>query len=217
MTAGTGRNQDAAILDENEPHSQSVAVTAEDRGRADVYRLLALLLEAPPSQDLLDRITSMPPDGSDLGEILALMGATAESIGRPEIEQEYTELFVGAPMPRFMPYASHYTDGHLFGRTLAELRMELGNLGVMRRDEATEPEDHVATLCEIMSGLLIGSFQGSPLPLEDQAKFFSKHIESWVPTFFRELEESERGRFYKVVARFGRTFIELETEAFRMV
>lgn len=210
-------NHSISIADVQEPEPAPEAISEEERGRADIYRLLALFLDRPPSQDILDMLKNAQPDASDLGVIVTSLGTAASKLSKKQIEEEFTELFVGAPMARFMPYASYYTNGQLFGRALAELRMDLGRYGIARREDATEPEDHIATLFEIMSGLLIDGFQDSPLSLHEQARFFSKHIAPWTPRFFDELEKAKGSEFYVNVARFGRRFIELETEAFRMI
>jgi hypothetical protein len=116
------------------------------------------LLDKPPNQDILNLVKDVRSDASDLGTILASPGVAASNLGKKRIEEEFADLFVGAPMPRLMPYASHYSSGQLFGRALAELRMDLGKLGIARREDTTEPEDHSATLFEIMSALLVTSF-----------------------------------------------------------
>jgi TorA maturation chaperone TorD len=217
MIADISEYEGGSVTELQDPDPSATEISAEDRGRADIYRLLALLLGNPPGQDILDLLKAVQPDDTELGKILASLGDIATSAGRENIAEEFSDLFVGAPMARFMPYASHYSDGHLFGRALAELRMDLGKLGIARRDDATEPEDHIATLFEIMSGLLLGSFHSAPVPLKDQARFLSRHITPWAPAFFYELEAAKGTQFYGVVARLGRTFVELETEAFRMI
>lgn len=193
------------------------AMAREERGRADVYRLLAMLLESPPDRFLHEAIVALPADDTAIGEICGLMSGLASRLGRDAIVEEYSELFVGAPKPLLMPYASYYPGGQLFGRALAELRMDLPRLGIARNDNTTEPEDHIATLCEIMSGLLVGAFGRPPMPLQEQGEFYSRHLQPWAGRFFADLEAAEPSNFYMTVARLGVTFIEIETESFRMV
>lgn len=191
-------------------------IPAEDRGRAEMYRLLSILMDAPPPQEILDMLSAAEPTDTAFGRLIAQLGDVGGRLGRAGVAGEFADLFVGAPMPKLSPYASHYTENHLFGRALAELRIDLARLGIARRKEATEPEDHIAILCEIMSGLLLGAFERPPLPLPEQARFFRKHLEPWAATFFAELEASEGSNFYMVAGRLGRTFFEVEAEAFRM-
>ena len=69
------------------------------------------------------------------------------------------------------PYASYYLTGLLYDKPLAELRRDMENLGIAPDDDNKEPEDHIASLCEIMHGLILGSF-GVSVSLRDQKNFF---------------------------------------------
>jgi TorA maturation chaperone TorD len=189
----------------------------EDRGRAELYRLLAFLFEAPPTQELLDLLAEPRAGDSELETALNALSAVARALPSEQIAREYADLFVGAPVSRVMPYGSHYTNGQLFGRSLAELRMDLARLGIARSDDAVEPEDHIAILFEIMSGLIAGHFGDGPLPLDRQADFFNRHVRPWATKFFAEIEAEAGSQFYMVVAGLGRRFIDVESEAFRLV
>ena len=59
-----------------------------------------------------------------------------------------------------LPYASYYLTGFLHERPLARLRDDLAALGIERVESNSEPEDHAATLCEIMAGLAGGTLRG---------------------------------------------------------
>jgi TorA maturation chaperone TorD len=76
-----------------------------------------------------------------------------------------------------------------------------------------EPEDHIAILCEIMAGMARGDF---PADTGRQGQFFERHIQPWAARFFADLETTGAAQFYKSVGRVGRTFIELESEAFKL-
>ena len=114
-----------------------------------------------------------------------------------------------------LPYASYYLTGFLNEKPLARLRGHMGELGIERSPEVKEPEDHIATLCEMMSGLILGSF-GTPLSVEDQHAFFNTHIATWATHFFKDLEAAEGSVFYAPIGKIGRAFMEIEIEAFRM-
>ena len=86
-------------------------------------------------------------------------------------------------------------------------------LGVERDGPSKEPEDHIAILCEVMAGMAQGQFEADR---DAQARFFERHIEPWAARFFADLELCAAATFYKSVARVGRTFIELEAEAFKL-
>jgi len=82
-------------------------------------------------------------------------------------------------------------------------------------DDVKEPEDHVAALCEVMAGLIDGSY-GMPQPLAVQRAFFETHMAPWVGHFFADLEGAQAAVFYAAIGRLGRRFIEIESTAFAM-
>ena len=55
-----------------------------------------------------------------------------------------------------MPYSSYYLTGTLYGRPLARLRETLRLLGIEKVGGPSEPEDHAASLCEIMANFITG-------------------------------------------------------------
>jgi TorA maturation chaperone TorD len=89
-------------------------------------------------------------------------------------------------------------------------------LGIARFAGISEPEDHIASVCEAMAGLIDGTF-GEPLPLEEQKNFYATHIGSWAHVFFRDLEIAKSSVLYSALGSVGRTFLEIEEEAFAMV
>lgn len=197
--------------------SSAVDLPAEEVARADVYRLLALLLAAAPDGDLLASLSGVEAEETEFGAAVRTLAALSRSASVEALAEEFGDLFVGVPTPRLMPYGSYYMNGQLFGRSLATLRMELAHMCIARNDDATEPEDHLATLCEIMAGLILGAFGQPPLPLFLQAEFFARHLQPWALRFFEDLAAAEDSRFYMGVAEIGRVFFSLEAEAFRMV
>ena len=52
----------------------------------------------------------------------------------------------------------------------------------------------------------------------DQAsrRFFERHLKPWAARFFADLETADGARFYQAVGLVGRTFVEIEAEAFAM-
>jgi TorA maturation chaperone TorD len=75
----------------------------------------------------------------------------------------------------------------------------------------------VATLFEIMSGLIVGAFTSEPMPLEEQRAFFRAHIQPWASTCFGDLAAAEASAFYMTVGQLGQLFLQMEEEAFEMV
>ena len=87
--------------------------------------------------------------------------------------------------------------------------------GLARAENVFEPEDNIASLMEMMGALIVGRFS-SPASLEAQKTFFNKHIASWAGHFFSDLENAKGSVFYAPVGTIGRTFMEIEAEAFRL-
>jgi TorA maturation chaperone TorD len=79
----------------------------------------------------------------------------------------------------------------------------------------SEPEDHIASVCEVMAGFILGDFK-DPMPLAQQSEFFERHIGCWAPRFFEDLEKAESANFYKPVGMLGLAFMEIERTAFQM-
>ncbi|MCK1546540.1 molecular chaperone TorD family protein [Bradyrhizobium sp. 147] len=182
-----------------------------DAARAQEYALLATLLSAPPSKRLLEQLSALSGDATPLGRAHAALADVASSAVAAKVEREYFDLFVGLGRGELLPYASYYLTGFLNERPLSRLRGDLTMLGVERVANNSEPEDHAAIICEIMSGLAGGHFGASP---EAQRAFFEKHVSPWMRRLFADIESAGNADFYRAVGALGRTFIEIETEAF---
>ena len=187
------------------------AIDPVDAARAAEYALLATLLSAAPSRTLLDRLSELSPDETPLGRAHAMMADAASNAVLRDVEREYFDLFVGLGRGELLPYASYYLTGFLNERPLSRLRADLAALGIERVESNFEPEDHAATLCEIMAGFAGGRF---PASSEAQRAFFEKHLSPWMARLFADMERSETAKFYRAVGAVGRLFVEIETEAF---
>ena len=186
----------------------------EDRTRARVYGLLARYLAAPPDEGLLRMTQGLGEGTTPFGRALAELAARAAEVGVEEARDEYHELFIGLGRGELLPYASYYLTGFLYERPLAELRDDLRTLGVARVDGNKEPEDHIATLCEIMAGLIEGLYGDGTLDL--QRRFFARHLEPWAGRFFTDLERAQAARLYAPLGSVGRLFVDIERAAFAM-
>ena len=182
-----------------------------DAGRGQEYALLATLLSAPPSKRLLEKLAALTGDATPLGRAHAVLADAAAGAVPSQVEREYFDLFVGLGRGELLPYASYYLTGFLNERPLSRLRADLTKLGIERIANNSEPEDHAAILCEIMSGLADGCLDASP---EAQRAFFEKHVSPWMGRLFADMESTDNARFYRAVGALGRAFIEIETEAF---
>jgi TorA maturation chaperone TorD len=185
------------------------AVDPVDAARAREYTLLAALLSSPPSNELLGEIAQLCGDGTPLGRAHAALAEAASATA--EVEREYFDLFVGLGRGELLPYGSYYLTGFLNERPLSRLRDDLAALGIERVENNFEPEDHAATLCEIMAGLAAGRFLASQ---EVQRRFFEKHVAPWLGRLFADMETAASAKFYRPVGALGRLFLEIEAEAF---
>jgi TorA maturation chaperone TorD len=194
------------------------AIDETDAARAREYALLAVLLARAPDRDLLARLAGLKVDASPLGLAHATLAAAAGGTDVTRVEREFFDLFIGIGRGEVQPYGSYYLTGFLHERPLARLRGDLADLGVVRAEGQSEPEDHIAMLCEVMAGLADGRF--APPPGADrrvlEQRFFDKHLAPWARRFFVDLEQAEAAGFYRGVGAVGRTFIEIETEAFAL-
>lgn len=190
-------------------------VSEEELLRSRLYGLLAALLVAPPGRGLLDQLSALQPDDTDFGRALGDLATAARRTSPARAEDEYGALFIGISRGELVPYGSYYLTGFLHEKPLAALRDDMARLGIERAEGVAEPEDHAATLCEIMQGLIEGAF-GAPAGLCEQKSFFAAHLNSWMPRFFADLEKAEAADFYRPVGRIGRLFLEIEAQAFAM-
>lgn len=190
-------------------------VAEEDRLRVGWYSLLARLLGGPPDRDFLGSIAALEGDETELGAAVQALAQVARGSEPKTIEQEYFDLFLGVGQAELLPYASYYLTGFLHDRPLARLRSDMSELGVARQEGVSEPEDHIASLCEIMAGLIGGAF-GTPADLAAQQRFYDTHIGCWAPRFFQDLQASPTARFYMPVGTIGGLFLAIESQGFEM-
>lgn len=190
-------------------------IAEEDRLRADMYNFLGALLARPPDQALLTQTAGLTGDDTPMGEAINAMARLAERLTPAAVEREFNALFIGLGRGELLPYTSFYLTGFLNEKPLAMLRRDMAALSITRAPNVYEPEDNIASLMEVMGGLITGRF-GQAADLAAQARFFNTHIGSWAPHFFADLEVADSSVFYAPVGTAGRVFMEIEREAFRM-
>ncbi len=195
--------------------AQKMDVSTEDRLRADFYNFLGLLMAAPPDQMLLDQVAGLTGDETDLGQAIQAMSRVAKATKPAAAEREFNALFIGLGRGELLPYASYYLTGFLNEKPLAQLRNDMAARGITRAQNVFEPEDNIASLMEMMAGMIVGRF-GTPATLDDQKAFWNKHIGPWAAHFYSDLEGAENSVLYASIGTAGRVFMEIEREAFRM-
>jgi TorA maturation chaperone TorD len=188
----------------------------EDAARAELYGLIARLFYARPDEGVLGGLLhSNAFEGS--GQPIALAWRDLVEAGRTAypvmLENEHTELFVGTGRAEVTPYLTHYTIKYATDNPLVELRQQLIHWGMARREDAHEPEDHIAGVCETMRFAIAVQHRSD----EEQKAFFERFLYRGGMAFCDAVSASPKAVFYRHVAGFARAFIELEHEAFGML
>jgi TorA maturation chaperone TorD len=184
-----------------------------DRARAQEYALLATLLTRSPDAQLLSRLAGLRGDASPIGMAHIALAEAARQTNAERASREFFALFAGLGEGALLPYASHYLAETLYGRPLVRVRETLDSLGIERALDRTEPEDHAGFLCEIMASVAGGTIDA---PNGADRDFFERHLSPWIRRFFIDLERAKSADFYASVGALGRTFIDIEAEAFAL-
>ena len=193
----------------------SPPVAPEDQVRGALYSLLGNLLLQVPDKTTLDRLIALEGGEGEIGTIVETLSQIAKSMNPATAEREFNVLFIGVGRGEVLPYASYYLTGFLHEKPLADLRAKMRSLGMQRKQGISEPEDHLGALCEMMAGMIMGSF-GQPMPLQTQKEFFNVHIAPWASHCFSDLEKAENALLYAPVGSLGRLLVEIEQESFRI-
>jgi TorA maturation chaperone TorD len=187
----------------------------EDQLRADMYSFLANLLRAEPSAELVGQLTKLESDVSPIGKSIKTLSKLASSLDLPTIRDEYVRIFIGVGRGEILPFASYYLTGFLKDKPLAKLRNDMKEIGIELAENVKEPEDHIASLFDMMSGLILGKFS-KKFSIGEQKEFFNKHLASWVDLLMRDIESSRIAVFYSPIGTIGREFMEIERSSFSM-
>jgi len=190
-------------------------VSDEDRLRADLYNYLGLMLAGPPDQLLLDQTAALSGDDTELGQAINGLARVAK-ISKPKaVQSEYNALFIGLGRGELLPFASYYLTGFLNEKPLANLRATMADFGMTRADDVFEPEDNIASLMEMMAGMIVGRF-GRTATVAEQQTFFNAHISTWASHYFTDLQSAKSSILYASIGAVGLAFMDIEKEAFRM-
>jgi TorA maturation chaperone TorD len=187
-------------------------VAPEEAARANLYALLARLFYAPPDAELLKAIASETMEG-ELGAAWNELAQAAKEADPEAVREEYETAFIGTGKAPVTLYTTAYAIKYSNEVPLALLRGELAALGLARRAEVSEPEDHFAALCDTMRHLVAQQKRS----LEEQRRFFNRWIAPAIEPLCSAIDRSDKTSFYKPVARFVKTFLTLEQAAFEML
>jgi TorA maturation chaperone TorD len=199
----------------------------EDEARADFYALLGRLFADPPGAELLAAIASAPAlepvasatEGDDVARALKSawddLRAASAAADPDAIRDEFLTLFVGVGRSEVSLYASHYL-GPQSGRPLADVRAALSELGLARRPESNQYEDHLSVLLETMRMLVGGDGETPPADVAKQRWFFDRHLAPWAQDCCTAIDHSAVANYYRRVAQFCSCFVALERDSLAM-
>ena len=194
---------------------EAPALEPEDEARAAFYGLIAQLFYAPPNQAVLAQILNARAFEGEQGAMAECWRELVEHCRTAfpaHLENEHIDLFIGTGKAEVTPYLSHYTLERKTDNPLVLLRDQLDKWGLARRERATEPEDHVSSVCEVMR-LAIAVQHRS---VEEQKGFFDRFVYVGGIAFCSAVLASPKSNFYRPVARFATEFLQLERSAFDM-
>ena len=198
------------------PQETQPPLQPEDEARAAIYGLIARLFYAAPDQNLLGQIlhANLFEDGaSEAARAWRELVEASRNAFPVVLENEHTELFIGTGKAAVTPYLAHYVIKYATDNPLVELRQQLAEWGMGRREQASEPEDHIAGTCESMRFAIAVQHRSD----EEQKAFFERFLYAGAIAFCDAVSASPKAAFYGRVARFARAFLEIEREAFAML
>ena len=177
--------------------------------RSNLYTSLGALLAAPATEEhcaLLRELPEIEEPQSSIEMAWALLRKSAFDYSQEQINDEYHQLFIGLGRGIVVPYGSWHLTGFLMEKPLGQLRADLRKLGFERNEGVSESEDHIASLCQAMSAIIMAD----EIDFETERAFFNDHIASWSEDFFSLVEDASCAGFYRAVALLGKSFIEVE-------
>lgn len=200
--------------------SQASPVSPEDVSRARWYAMLSEVFRAPPSAGWLRGIGAQAasPDASQadatpLGRAWNAFAQACAQADAQRVREEYEAAFIGVGKAEVFLFASWHLSGFLHERPLVELREQLVRLGIARRSDVSETEDHVAALCETMAWLIVAA-PGALRALSTQREFFQRFLAPWYGSLVEAIEHCGTTDFYKHAARLLGAFLSVERQAF---
>lgn len=191
--------------------------TPEDRARADLYALIARLFYAPPDTQLIETLAEADEivgedDSVPLADAWRALQAACAAVDEEAAQDEYDTILIGVGKAVVPPYVGAHLGTSAAEGMLVGLRTFLAERGLGRQASVSEPEDHIAALCEVMRHLITVQ----QAAIDEQHEFFDRFILPGAPQLCAALQAAEQANFYKAVARFAAAFFELERTAFEM-
>jgi TorA maturation chaperone TorD len=199
-----------------QPLNFVLSLPPEEVARANIYGLLARVFYGPPDAPLLETLAGAAGLDAEDGEIAPAWERLCRAAGQTDQEaarDEYDTVFVGTGKSPVTLYTCAYSIRYATEAPLAELRGALAALGLGRREAASEPEDHIAALCDAMRHLIANQKR----ELAVQGAFFKRWIGPTAGPLCDAIDAEPTLSFYKSVGRFAKAFFDIEQSAFEML
>lgn len=209
-TNGSSRRSPIKISSEAEVATREAELAAA-HDRANLYTSLGALLVAPATEEhcaVLRELPEIESPESSMEIAWTMLRESARNYSVEQIDEEYHRLFIGIGRGEVVPYGSWHLTGFLMEKPLGVLRADLRKLGFERSDGVAESEDHIASLCQAMSAIIVAE----EIDFDTECAFFNEHIASWAGEFFKEVQDASGAGFYRAVGFLGESFVSVEKQ-----
>jgi len=192
-------------------------LAAEEAARANFYALLARLFHSGADGALLRSLAEAEPIEGDeaLSRAWAELSLASAAMDADAAAEEYDAVFVGVGKAAVSIYAGYYTGAEAIDHPRVRLQADFAAFGLERRG-MTEPEDHFATLFDVMRVLVAGGAGRGPAAIEEQKRFYEAYLESGAAKFFNAVMACAKANYYRKVAALGLAFVAIESESFEL-
>jgi len=146
-----------------------------------------------------------------------------------EIEKlaaEYASLFLGVGSKTVSPCESVYLSKSrmLYQSSIFEVQQLYGEAGMIKSDQYSEPDDHIAVelmymarLCEMTKEVDKTETGQAHRYLSLQQKFLQDHLLKWVPRFSQDLIDTAPPGFYKAVAYLLKGYTQIDNSLIELM
>lgn len=205
--------------------------------RQTIYSTLKDLYAKEPHKELL---TAMPEKMKVLLTIAEMLPRAEESKPLKEFVQftegfpsqdldaletklaaDYARLFLSINKIPPHPSESTYREGAMMQYSRDEVLKAYWSFGVDKKQEFTEPEDHIAVELNFMmhlcqkagEALKKGDAKEAKRYLQGQKDFLEKHLTKWAPKLVKDILNTAQTPFYKGIAVLTKKYIEADLSA----
>jgi hypothetical protein len=196
--------------------SAAAEVSQEDVLRANLYRMLAHILKAPPQKSDLELLAGLSRDTTRLGEAI---GGLAHLAGAPRLRRcgaSTTTCSSGWSGARFCPTAPTTAAASTRNSRWMQLRADMARRGITSRQSCRSPRITSQRCATSWPGSSWAMATSRPRSMS-RRPFSCPTSALWAKHFFTDLEAARSSVFYAAVGKVGAVFMDIEEAAFEMV